>query len=214
MKRTPRGGAPWATPLSDARPQAESSPTTRPYRQRRRAEATEARTEAILEAAMAAFVAKPFDQITLAEVAEQASVGVQTLIRRVQTKDGLVRAVNEWAVAAIGEARGEPDSPDPDAVAAAIARQYERFGSLIDRTIRQEEVSPALAESAQGGRAAHRAWIETAFADEIARRGPELIGQLIALCGVELWLVLRRDGGLTPDQARDTVAHLIRSVLP
>ena len=78
---------------------------------------------------MAAFVAKPFDQITLAEVAEQAGVGLQTLIRRVQTKDGLVRAVNEWAVAAIGEARGEPDSSDPDAVAAAIARQYERFGA-------------------------------------------------------------------------------------
>ena len=45
-----------------------------------------------MEAAVAAFEAKPFDQITLAEVAERAGVGVQTLIRRVQTKDGLVRA--------------------------------------------------------------------------------------------------------------------------
>jgi hypothetical protein len=60
---------------------------------------------------------------------------------------------------------------------------------------------------------AHRAWIEAAFADEIARGGPALTGQLIALCGVELWLVLRRDGGLTPEQARDTVANLIRSVV-
>jgi AcrR family transcriptional regulator len=188
--------------------------TPRPYRQGRRAEAAEARTEAILEAALAAFVAKPFDQITLAEVAERAGVGVQTLIRRVQTKDGLVRAVNEWAVAAIGEARGEPDSSDPATVAAAVARQYERFGDLIDRSTRQADVSPALAESARGGREAHRAWIETAFADEIARGGPALTGQLIALCGVELWLVLRRDGGLGPEQARDTVAQLIRSVLP
>jgi hypothetical protein len=37
---------------------------------------------------------------------------------------------------------------------------------------------------------------------------------LIGLCGVELWLVLRRDGGLTAEQTRETVAHLIRSVLP
>jgi AcrR family transcriptional regulator len=188
--------------------------THRPYRQGRRAAAAEARTEAILEAAMAAFAAKPFDQITLAEVAERAGVGVQTLIRRVQTKDGLVRAVNEWAVAAIGEARGAPDSADPDVVAAAVARQYERFGDLIDRSTRQADVSPALAESARGGRAAHRAWIETAFADEIARGGPALTGQLIALCGVEFWLVLRRDGGLSPEQARDAVADLIRSILP
>jgi AcrR family transcriptional regulator len=188
--------------------------TTRPYRQRRRAEAAEARTEAILEATIELFEAKPFNQITLAEVAERAGVGVQTLIRRVQTKDGLVRAVNEWAVARIGEARGEPDRSDPDAVAAAVGRQYERYGTLIDRNIRQEDLSPALAESARGGREAHRAWIEAAFADEIARGGPALTGQLVALCGVELWLVLRRDGGLSVEQTRDTIAHLLRSVLP
>jgi AcrR family transcriptional regulator len=187
---------------------------TRPYRQGRRAEAAEARTAAIREAALALFVERPFDQITLAEVAERAGVGVQTLIRRVQTKDGLIRMVDEWVAAAIGAARGEPDSSDPDVVAAAVARQYEGFGALIDRALRQEDTSPSLAESARGGRAAHRAWIETAFADEIARGGPELTGQLIGLCGVELWLVLRRDGGLTADQTRDTVAHLIRSVLP
>jgi AcrR family transcriptional regulator len=98
----------------------EAAPT-RPYRQRRRAEAAEARTAAIREAALAAFMAKPFDQITLADVAEQAGVGVQTLIRRVQTKDGLVRAVREWIAAQIEEARGEPVS-DPDALAAALLR--------------------------------------------------------------------------------------------
>jgi AcrR family transcriptional regulator len=188
--------------------------TTRPYRQGRRAEAAEARTEAIRQAALEAFEAKPFDQITLAEVAERAGVGVQTLIRRVQTKDGLVRSVNEWAATRIGEARGEPESSDPDAVATALARQYETYGTLIDRTIRQEELSPALAEGARGGREAHRAWVETAFAASIASGGPALAGQLVALCGVELWLVLRRDGGLTAEQTRDTVAQLIRSVLP
>src|ERR1700754_683800 len=96
--------------------------TTRPYRQGRRAEAAEARTEAIREAALDAFMVKPFEQITLADVAERAGVGVQTLIRRVQNKDGLVRLVNEWVAAAVGEARGEPDSSDPEAVAAALER--------------------------------------------------------------------------------------------
>jgi AcrR family transcriptional regulator len=190
----------------------EAAPT-RPYRQSRRAEAAEARTTTIREAAMAAFIEKPFDQITLAEVAERAGVGVQTLIRRVQTKDGLVRLVNEWVADEIRAARGEPDSSDPDVVAARLARQYERFGLLIDRSLRQEDASPTLAANARGGRRAHREWIEAAFADEIARRGPALTGRLIGLCGSELWVVLRRDGGLTAEQTRDTVAHLIRSVL-
>src|SRR4051812_44190763 len=134
----------------------KAAATTRPYRQGRRAEAAEARTEAILQAAVEAFEAKPFDQITLAEVAERAGVGVQTLIRRVQTKDGLVRAVNEWAVRHIGEARGEPGRSDPPAAAAAPPRENERDGTLIDPTIRPEKLSPALGGSARGGRAAPR----------------------------------------------------------
>ena len=184
---------------------------TRPYRQGRRAEAAQARTEAIIEAALELFGERPFDQITLAEVAERAGVGVQTLIRRVQTKDGLVRAVN--ATMADRMERGEPDTSDPDAVAARLQHQYERWGVLIDRTIRQEEASPAMAEAAAGGRAFHFAWVETAFAREIAAGGPHLRAQLIALCGVELWLVLRRDVGLSADDTRDAVAGLIKGVI-
>ena len=123
--------------------------------------------------------------------------GCRPLIRRVQTKDGLVRAVNGWAVERIGEARGEPDSADPDVVAAALARQYERYGTLIDRTIRQEELSPALAEGARGGRRAHRRLGRGGVRGRDRRRRPAPACQLIALCGVELWLVLRRDAGLT-----------------
>jgi AcrR family transcriptional regulator len=186
---------------------------TRTYRQGRRAEAAHARTEAILEAAVALYAEKPFDQITLAEVAERAGVGLQTLIRRVGTKDGLVRAANAWTAERVGAARGEPHSADPDVVAAQLARQYEAWGATIDRTLRQEDLSPALAVGAQAGRVALDAGVETAFAAAIAARGPRLRAQLIALCGVELWLVLRRDVGLPADATRDAVADLLRAVL-
>jgi AcrR family transcriptional regulator len=186
---------------------------TRPYRQGRRAEAANARTEAIMEAAVALYAERPLEQITLADVAERAGVGLQTLIRRVQTKDGLIRASNEWTGERIGAARGEPGSSDPDVVAAALARQYEPWGALILRTLSQEDSSPALAEGAQAGRVAHALWVETAFAAEIAARGPRLRAQLIALCGVELWMVLRRDVGLSADETRDTVADMIRRLI-
>src|ERR1700755_1507420 len=103
---------------------------TRTYNQGRRAEAAQEKTERILQAAVELYVERPFEQITLADVAERAGVGLQTLIRRVGTKDGLIRATNEWTAKAIGGARGEPDSSDPDAVAAALARQYEPWGTL------------------------------------------------------------------------------------
>src|SRR3954451_822905 len=99
--------------------------TPRRYRQRRRAEAAEANTERIMEAALDLFVERPLDQITLAAVAERAGVGLQTLIRRVGTKDGLARAVNAWTVPQIEATRGEPVTSDPCEVATALARHYE-----------------------------------------------------------------------------------------
>jgi hypothetical protein len=114
-------------------------------------------------------------------------------------------------------ARGEPDVADPLAVAAALARQYERWGAVIDRMLRQEDSSPALADAAAGGREAHRAWVEAAFAGALAAQPPaarrRLRAQLVGVCGVELWLVLRRDQGLSVDEARDAVAGLIHACL-
>src|SRR3954469_12174242 len=117
--------------------------TARPYRQTRRAAEAEANTERILRAAFDLFLERPFDQITLAAVAERAGVGLQTLIRRVESKDGLARAVNAWMGPRIDAARGAPDGSDPAAVAAALMRHYEPYGAVIDRTIRQEDVAPA-----------------------------------------------------------------------
>jgi AcrR family transcriptional regulator len=180
----------------------------RPYRQTQRAAAAGANTERIMEATLELYVERPFDQITLAAVAERAGVGVQTVIRRAGTKDGLVRAVRAWIAQQIEDARGEPES-DPDALAASLMRHYERWGAVTARTLQQEDVSPALAESARGGREAHREWLQEAFPNA----SPDLIAGLIGVCGVELWNVLRRDGGLTAEETRDTVAHLIRSLL-
>jgi AcrR family transcriptional regulator len=189
----------------------------RAYVQRDRARAAQANTERILEAALELFAEQPFDRITLAQVADRAGVGVQTVVRRVGTKDGLVRAVNGWVLPQVGAARGDPVSPDPEHVAAAVARQYERWGALIDRTLRQEDVSPALAEGADGGRRAHREWIDAAFADELRALPParrrRLRAQLVAVCGVELWHVLRRDEGLSAAAARAAVADLIAACL-
>jgi len=190
----------------------------RRYRQRRRAQAAEANTERIMQAALDLFVEKPLDQITLAEVAARAGVGLQTLIRRVGTKDGLSRAVNEWVLPQVEATRGEPASSDPREVAAALARHYERWGASTDRMLRQEDTSPALAEAAAGGRRAHREWVEAAFADVLSPLAPaartKLLARLIGVCGVELWLVLRRDGGLSVDDARDAVADLVAASLP
>jgi AcrR family transcriptional regulator len=194
------------------------STATRTYVQRERARAAQANTERILQAALELFIERPFDQITLGAVAERAGVGLQTVIRRVGTKDGLVRAAQEWTGRQVQETRGEPPTGgDPRAVAEAVAAQYERWGSLTDRLLRQEDASPALAEGAELGRIAHRAWIEAAFAEQLEPLGPDgrhrLRARLVGVCGVELWQVLRRVEGLSADAATDAVADLIAACL-
>jgi AcrR family transcriptional regulator len=193
--------------------------TQRAYHQTRRAAEAEANTERILRAAHDLWLERPYDQITLNAVAERAGVGVQTLIRRVQTKDGLSRAVNAWIGPQISADRGDASATqgDPQTVAAAIARHYERWGESTDRMLRQEHVSPALGEAAAAGRAAHREWIEAAFSQALDRLRPEarrrLRARLVGVCGVELWHVLRRDERLSVPEARDAVADLISASL-
>jgi AcrR family transcriptional regulator len=190
---------------------------TRTYVQRDRARAARENTERIYRAALELFVERPLDQITLAAVAERAGVGLQTLIRRVGTKDGLARAVGEWVQPQVTEARGAPPPPDPALVAEAIARHYERWGAMTERMLQQEDVSPALAEQAAGGRIAHRAWIEATFADVLAPLGgaarDRLRAQLVAVTGVQLWHVLRRDEGVSASEAQDAVAQLVAACL-
>jgi AcrR family transcriptional regulator len=189
----------------------------RAYNQTARAEAAEERTERILSAALELFVERPFDQITLAAVAKRAGVGLQTVIRRVGTKDGLVAAVTQWVAGEVARDRGEPTQPDPEIVAARISHQYERWAEVTDRTMRQTDTSPALAASAAGGRRAHREWIAATFADPLAAlpvaRRRRLLASLAAICGVEMWIVLTRDYGLTTAEARTAMAELLTAAL-
>ena len=195
----------------------KSTHATRTYVQRERARAAEANTLRIYEAGLALFTERPFDQITLGAVADRAGVGLQTVIRRVGTKDGLVRAVGTWMVPQIREARGEPPAEEPRAVAEAVARQYERWGPMMDRLLRQEDATPSLTEMAELGRANHRAWIESTFAGHLDGLAPDarhaLRARLVGVTGVELWQVLRSVEGLSADAATDAVADLITACL-
>jgi hypothetical protein len=142
---------------------------------------------------------------------------MQTVIRRVGTKDGLVQAVGGWIAPQVQAALGEPTSADPAVVAAAFRRHYSQWGAVLERTQNQQDSSPALRSSAESGRRAHRQWIEMAFADFLASvPGParrQAHSELVAVTGVELWLVLTKHEGLSPDQAENTVTTLISGCL-
>ena len=182
----------------------------RPYRQRRRAEAAEANTERILQAAHQLFEERPWDQITFATIAERAGVGTQTIIRRFGTKDGLARAVNEWAAPQIRAARDVPVGAPPAEVAAALAATTSAGARA------RPHAAPAgrVARAGRGGRRRPRRAPRVGRARVPPSAPPDTFCRLIGVCGIELWLVLRRDAGLSLGAARSAVADLIAATLP
>lgn len=190
---------------------------TRSYRQTARAAAAEQRTEAILEAALDLFLEVPYAELTLAAIADRAGVGLQTVLRRFGSKEGLVEATGAWIGPQVAAHLGPAADPDPSTVAHLLAAHYERWGRAIGQTNRQEASSPALAANAASGRRAHREWIAATYAETLApHRGAarqQLLAQLVAVTDFETWQTLTVHCGLTPARARTAMAELIAATL-
>lgn len=185
----------------------------RGYRMEARAKATEATRERILEAAEAAFDELPFDEITLAGVAEQAGVSVQTVLRHFESRDGLFLATLMYGGAKMAADRELQPVGGVAEVVDSLVDHYERFGDRILRTLAQEDRIPTLRLLTDLGRGFHREWCEQAFAPALkGLRGAKRerrIAQLVAVTDVYVWKLLRRDRELSSAQTKLAMRELL-----
>lgn len=192
--------------------------SARPYRQGARARATAENTQRVVDAALELFLERPFEQVTLKAVAERAGVGLQSVVRRVGTKDGLMAMVNDCVGPQVAATLGDPATVSgPADVANRFCAHYEQWGRLIERTLHQRDVSPSVAANAERGRMAHHDWVVAAFADALDEVGPtarkRLTARLVAVTGVEVFQILRRDEGLPLADARVALTDLVSGCL-
>ena len=188
--------------------------TRRPYRMTARAEAAAATGERILAAAEELFWSQPLDQIGLAEVAAGAGVSVQTVIRRYGSKEGVFEAAAQRSME-----RG-PRAARPGPRGRRAGRGGQPAGPLrgggragaadAGRGGPQPRRWPATPRQ---GRRLHRDWVRRTFAPQLAgRRGAERerrLAQLVAVCDVYTWKLLRRDAGLSRAQTERALVELI-----
>ena len=188
--------------------------SARPYRQVVRAAKAAATGERILDAVTELFWEQPTTEISLVRVAERADVTVQTVIRRFGGRDGL------FAAAAGRESARVARERDPAAVAGDPARavrqlvdHYEAMGDRVVRMLAEETRLPALREVAEVGRVFHRRWCEDVFAATLERLDtetrPRRLAQLVAICDVYTWKLLRRDAGLSRGQTELALEELL-----
>jgi AcrR family transcriptional regulator len=173
-----------------------SNHTTRPYRQTARAAAAKATGERILDVFTSALQNSWFDAITLDEIAREAGVTVQTVIRRFGSKEGLLEAAQGRFGAEIRHRRDVPPGQADKAV-AAIIEDYETVGDLIMRVLAQEERNAPLRAVTDEGRAVHRAWVGAIFAPWLDRmdepQRTEAHDALVVATDLYVWKLIRRD---------------------
>jgi AcrR family transcriptional regulator len=192
-------------------------PKKRPYRMGARAKAAAETERRIFAAARELVSTRAFAQVTLDEIASRAGVSVQTVIRRYGSKDGLVRAVAEAVRREVMEQRFEAPVGDLPAAVANLAEHYEATGDESLRLQRQEEEVPILSEVLASARALHHEWVTRVFAPWLEPlRGAERMrrtAQLVAICDVLTWKVLRRDLGLSRRQTEHAIREILDGVL-
>lgn len=181
----------------------------RRYRQTARASAAEATRERILDVFTAALQNSWFEAITLQEIAGEAGVTVQTIIRRFGGKEGLLEAARHRFGAEIRQRRDLPPGNAPRAV-AAIIDDYEQVGDLILRLLAQEERYAPIKALTDEGRASHRAWLGNSFSPWLERfEEPERTAvhdALVVATDLYVWKLVRRDMG----RSKEALAALMR----
>jgi len=188
----------------------------RAYRQTSRAAAAEATGERILAAFRNRLEQGWLEEIRLEDVARDAGVTVQTVIRRFGGKDGLLEVAAQRVGEAVELRREVAPGQVPPAVAAVI-RDYETSGDLIMRMLAQEDRHPAMRRITDIGRASHRRWIASVFspwlerADE-SRREP-MLDALVVATDLYVWKLVRRDMGRSTDALVRLMLQMIAAAL-
>ncbi len=188
----------------------------RAYRMTARKEAVNRAREGMLRAAFELWLERPYEDVTLDDVAELAGVSRQTVLRHFGSKEGLVVAVVDWGAPQEDEAR----QVDPGDVATGLRRlvdRYETMGDAVVRLLDLEGRIEALDYVFAQGRAGHRAWIEHLFDPFLPRRGTQRREQavmaLYAATDVTVWKLLRRDFERARKDTEATITLLVEGVL-
>jgi AcrR family transcriptional regulator len=191
------------------------SPTpARTYRMTARAQAVQETRERVLDSVLSLHERRLSSDISLADIAAEAGVSVQTVLRHFGTREGLVDAALERATADVeAERRSEPG--DVAGAVRAVVDHYERRGDGVLLLLAQEASEAFAANVTSNGRALHRRWVTECFGPLLPRgaAGEEFVDLLVVATDVYTWKLLRRDRGLSLARTRARMETLTRAVL-
>lgn len=188
----------------------------RTYDMALRARRTEETAARIRDAAWAYFSARPFDEVTLAAVAEKAGVSVPTVRAHFGRKEDLFLAgYLDWGMKAV-QSREEARQKDPLTAVRSLLADYERAGKVGLHLLAEEDRFPAVREMTESGRAYHRWWLGEVFEKQLAGLEPareeRRLAQLFLITDLSGWKLLRIDLRLSRRRTESAVLEAVQSL--
>ena len=189
--------------------------TTRAYTMTARAEAAERTRVAILDAAIQLATTRLLADISLGDIAAEAGVSVQTVLRRFGSRAGLIDAATAHGGREVIEERQAPVGDIWAAVEVVVAH-YERRGDGVALLLAQETTDAQVRRITDNGRRVHREWVETVFAPYLpgTPMAREALADLLAVAtDVYTWKQLRRDLGLDRTTTEQRIHRLVSALI-
>ncbi|HET6964749.1 MAG TPA: helix-turn-helix domain-containing protein [Acidimicrobiales bacterium] len=188
---------------------------SRPYKMRARAEAAEQTAERVMDAAIALWRQRPYDEITLNEIASNAGVALSTVMRRFGSKDRLAEAVLRSDRVGTQAGRDAVPAGDVPGAVRMIVGDYEMNGDAVIRMLAVEERIEAARLVVAAGRAAHEDWVSRVFGPLLPRGSLRRVRifQLVVATDVYTWKLLRRDRQMEVDEVIVVIEDLCKRIV-
>ena len=190
----------------------------RKYRMSARADAAELTGQRIIDCMLERLRTTPYERIRLEDIAADAGVTSQTVIRRFRSKPMLMTTTVERELQRIALKREAALRTSSTETIRALVQHYDEYGVLILKTYSEAALVPGLPEIVARGRSYHLDWCRRAFSEHLPPRSDDAsqqrrLAQIVAICDATTWRILRFDGNLSSDQTELAITELMTPLL-
>jgi AcrR family transcriptional regulator len=186
---------------------------TRRYRMQDRAAAVADTRAAIIGAAIE--LGDP--RAPLSAISSAAEVSERTILRHFGSRAGLTAAAMSEATDRIRAERFGVEPGDLDGAVENLVQHYERHGDQVISRLAEEGRNEAVDAIIEAGRRLHREWVEQKLGPLVGDPGRATrrrrLAQLVAVCEVYTWKLLRRDMRLGAAETEKAVVELIHGLI-
>lgn len=194
----------------------EASMKKRPYTMSTRAQSAKETEQRVLDVALRLFSEQLYDNVSLEQIAEQAQVTVQTIIRHFGSKEQLFGRAIPPKMEQVYQERMDEAVGDIEGALESLLRHYECWGQFILHLQFQKERVASIEAAVEAGRNAHKEWLKRSFAPQLQRLSAEAyrvrFAQLMAITDIFTWCTLRCEQGLSGDETKKALQDLLETI--